>query len=204
MLYLSRAEQAALLLLLALLLAGGGLLVYSRGHRAGRADADLPLFVDAPNPAPGGLTREGLPSSLVPKPRSGGRDGGPLKAGLATGQAGGQPGRSGAAGAGPGSPRPGRKTRESTGSAPGQSSPAAAHRQAAKPSPISRLPLNSATANQLDVLPGIGPVLAQRIVQYREQLKRQRGHGFESVDELLNVPGIGPKRLAAVRDLVTL
>ncbi len=175
MLYLSRAEQAALILLLALLLAGGGLLVYSRGHRAGRADADLPLFVEAPKPPPGNLTREGSTASGAPA------------------------GGSRAAAAEPRS-----QTGESTRPAPGRSSPAGAHRQPPKPSPVSRLPLNSATVNQLDTLPGIGPVLAQRIVQYREQLKRQRGHGFESLDELLNVPGIGPKRLAAVRDLVTL
>ena len=175
MLYLSRAEQAALFLLLALLLAGGGLLVYSRGHRAGRTDVDLPLFEEAPKPTPGDLTREGLTAS------------------------GGQPGGSGAA-----APEPGSQTRGSAGSAPGQRPAAPGHREAPKPSPTSRLSLNSATANQLDALPGIGPVLAQRIVQYREQLKSQRGHGFESVDELLNVPGIGSKRLAGVRDLVTL
>ena len=178
MLYLSRAEQAALFLLLALLLAGGGLLVYSRGHRSGRADADLPLFEEAPKPTPGDLTREGLTAS------------------------GGQPGGSGARPKR--APEPGSQTRGSTGSAPGQGPAAPGHREAPKPSPTSRLSLNSATANQLDALPGIGPVLAQRIVQYREQLKSQRGHGFESVDELLNVPGIGSKRLAGVRDLVTL
>ena len=72
------------------------------------------------------------------------------------------------------------------------------------PSPSFPIRLNSATARELEALPGIGPVLAGRIVQYREQLQRERGHGFESVDELLNVSGIGPKRLAAVRDLVTL
>ena len=78
------------------------------------------------------------------------------------------------------------------------------HREGVKPSPSSPIRLNSATARELEVLPGIGPVLASRIVQYREQLTSERGHGFESVDELLNVPGIGPRRLAAVRELVTL
>jgi len=62
--------------------------------------------------------------------------------------------------------------------------------------------LNQATAADLDSLPGIGPVYAKRIVAYREKKKRETGKGFESVDELLNVSGIGPKRLAAVRDRV--
>ena len=47
--------------------------------------------------------------------------------------------------------------------------------------------LNSATVSDLDALPGIGPVLAQRIVDYRKQ------HGrFATVDQLDDVPGIGP------------
>ena len=65
-----------------------------------------------------------------------------------------------------------------------------------------KLSLNRATAEQLDSLPGIGPVYARRIVEYREQKKKHGGRGFESVDELLNVSGIGPKRLAALRDRV--
>jgi competence protein ComEA len=48
------------------------------------------------------------------------------------------------------------------------------------------LNLNTATADQLEELPGVGPVLAQRIVEYRDQ----QG-GFQSVDELRDVPGIG-------------
>ncbi len=60
------------------------------------------------------------------------------------------------------------------------------------------LNLNHASTNELEALPGIGPKLAQRIVEYREQ------HGrFGSLNELRRVPGIGPKRLAALRDLVT-
>ena len=54
--------------------------------------------------------------------------------------------------------------------------------------------INLATPAELETLDGIGPVLAQRIVSYREE----RG-AFESVDELDSVSGIGPKRLAAIR-----
>ncbi|MFL6020723.1 MAG: ComEA family DNA-binding protein [Gaiellaceae bacterium] len=57
--------------------------------------------------------------------------------------------------------------------------------------------LNSATLEQLDTLPGVGPVTAQKILDYRQK------HGaFGSVDELDAVPGIGPARLETLRDLV--
>jgi competence protein ComEA len=62
-----------------------------------------------------------------------------------------------------------------------------------------RVHLNSATLDQLDELPGVGPVTAQKILDYRT------AHGaFSSVDELDAVPGIGPARLAELRDLVDL
>jgi len=57
--------------------------------------------------------------------------------------------------------------------------------------------LNQATSRQLDGLPGIGPVLASRIVEYR-----QRKGGFHSVAELRAVSGIGEKRYSALKDLV--
>lgn len=60
------------------------------------------------------------------------------------------------------------------------------------------LDLNKATAAELEKLPGIGPVLAARIVSWRE------AHGpFQSVEDLLAVPGIGPKVLEGLRDKVT-
>ena len=63
--------------------------------------------------------------------------------------------------------------------------------------PAGPVHLNSATLEQLDGLPGVGPVTAQKIVDYRTQ-----HGGFGSVDELDAVPGIGPARLADLRSLV--
>ena len=57
--------------------------------------------------------------------------------------------------------------------------------------------LNTATAEQLDTLDGVGPATAQKILDWR----RQHG-GFRSVDDLMQVPGIGPKRMAALRGKV--
>lgn len=58
--------------------------------------------------------------------------------------------------------------------------------------------LSSASAEQLDTLDGIGPTLAARIVAWRSQ-----HGGFSSVDQLLEVPGIGQARLEALRGKVT-
>ena len=58
--------------------------------------------------------------------------------------------------------------------------------------------INTATIAQLQELPNIGPVLAERIIAYRSE------HGaFHSVSELVNVPGIGEKKLETIWDLVT-
>jgi competence protein ComEA len=61
--------------------------------------------------------------------------------------------------------------------------------------PAAPINLNTATLEQLDTLDGVGPATAQKILDYR------RAHGgFGSVDELDQVPGIGEKRLAALRE----
>ena len=62
----------------------------------------------------------------------------------------------------------------------------------------SKLSLATATAAELDELPGVGPVTAQNILDYRTE------HGpFRSVEDLDAVPGIGPARIEQLRELVT-
>jgi competence protein ComEA len=65
--------------------------------------------------------------------------------------------------------------------------------------PQAPVSLNTATAEQLDTLDGVGPATASKILEYR----RQHG-GFRSIDDLGEIPGIGPKRLAALRGKVQL
>ena len=75
--------------------------------------------------------------------------------------------------------------------------PGGAAAAAGASSPTAPVDLNSATAEQLDALPGIGPVTAQKIVDYRQ------AHGaFHSVDDLDAIPGIGPSRIENLRGLV--
>jgi competence protein ComEA len=74
---------------------------------------------------------------------------------------------------------------------------AAAAPAAAPGQPAVPVNLNTATLEQLDALSGIGPVTAQKILDYRDE-----HGGFGSVDELGEVPGIGDVRLASLRDQV--
>jgi competence protein ComEA len=68
---------------------------------------------------------------------------------------------------------------------------------AAPPTPEQPVNLNTATLEQLDTLDGVGPATAQKILDYRTE-----HGGFGSVEELDQIPGIGEKRLAALRERV--
>ena len=57
--------------------------------------------------------------------------------------------------------------------------------------------LNTASARELETLPGIGPALAARIVAFRE-----KRNGFKRVEELLAIPGISERKWRAIRDKV--
>ncbi len=79
----------------------------------------------------------------------------------------------------------------------GAAAPAAPAGTGTAAGPTTPVSLSTATVDQLDTLPGVGPVLAQHIVDYRT-----RNGGFRSVDELREVNGIGDRRFADLRDLV--
>nr|MBA2536885.1 helix-hairpin-helix domain-containing protein [Actinomycetota bacterium] len=85
------------------------------------------------------------------------------------------------------------RTAATAGAAPGEGS---ASGTAPAGGPVH---LNSATLEELDTLPGVGPVTAQQILDYRTA----KG-AFSSIEELDAVPGIGPARLEQLRPLVAL
>ena len=83
------------------------------------------------------------------------------------------------------------------GPAPAAAAPGGGTGTAAGAGPTAPVSLNTATLDQLDTLPGVGPVLAQHILDYRT-----RNGGFRAVDELREVNGIGDRRFAELRNLV--
>jgi competence protein ComEA len=62
-----------------------------------------------------------------------------------------------------------------------------------------RININTAAASDLELLPGIGPSLAQKIIEFR-----QENGPFETIEDLLDVSGIGPSKLEEIRDHVTI
>ena len=69
---------------------------------------------------------------------------------------------------------------------------------AAKPAPTAKVNINTASVEQLTTLPGVGPKLAARIVEYR-----QKSGAFRSAQDLINVRGIGEKNFAKIEAWLT-
>ena len=69
---------------------------------------------------------------------------------------------------------------------------------APKAAPAGKININTATAQQLETLPGVGAKLAARIVEYR-----QKAGGFKSAQELMNVQGVGEKNFARIQPHLT-
>ncbi|WP_414930818.1 helix-hairpin-helix domain-containing protein [Streptomyces sp. Je 1-369] len=101
----------------------------------------------------------------------------------------------GASGVGTGAGSAGAAGPNATG--PGATGPGVTGPGATGPGGAGPIGLNTATAEQLDELPGVGPVLAQHILDYRAE-----HGGFRSVDELREVNGIGDRRFADLQGLV--
>lgn len=148
-----------------------GVLLFAAGVRVGaELTADAVVVVSPPDGQPGPATGEAVAQAAAPPPAPAParqRQEGPLTA--------------------PG-PDPCRPGQQADGASP----------EPAVPEPeLKPLDLNTATVEQLDGLPGIGPVLAKRIVEFRQQ------HGpFAMVEDLVEVPGIGPRTLERLRPLI--
>jgi len=88
---------------------------------------------------------------------------------------------------------------EATIAPPTAVSKSSAARTPTAQAPQGKININTATLEQLDALPGIGPAIAQRIIDYRTQ-----NGNFKKIDDLKNVRGIGDALFDQIKDLVTL
>jgi len=86
---------------------------------------------------------------------------------------------------------------QKTQSATRKTATAKAPKSTSKQPPKSPVDLNRATSEDLQQLPGVGPAMAERILQYRKE-----NQGFASVDDLNNVRGIGPKKFEKIKPFV--
>jgi competence protein ComEA len=77
--------------------------------------------------------------------------------------------------------------------------PAAAQTTPAAKAPAAAVNVNTASADQLDALPGIGPALAARIIEYRT-----KNGAFKKLEDLMNVRGIGEKNFLKLKPMLTL
>ena len=81
-------------------------------------------------------------------------------------------------------------------------SPSSAQGKAPAPKPTATaaapVNLNTATAEQLATIPGVGPKMAERIIDYR-----QKNGGFKKVEDLMNVSGVGEKSFLKMKPLIT-
>jgi competence protein ComEA len=82
-------------------------------------------------------------------------------------------------------------------------SPSSAQSKAPAPKPTATaaapVNLNTATAEQLATIPGVGPKMAERIIDYR-----QKNGGFKKIEDLMNVSGVGEKSFLKMKPLITI
>lgn len=203
MLYFSRGQKIILGILVAALLAGLGALLYGRG-KLSALEPEKPFFVDSPQNRP--------PTSLLVDIQ-----GAVKKPGVYRLKPGARINEVIALAGGPTPQADLEAVNLASGLRDGQKleipekiaevDDSSSHRSntgGPKQLPHKPIPLNTAGIAQFRQLPGIGPVLAERIVQYRKQLKATNGVGFQSKEQLLEVPGIGPKKYAELMNYVRL
>lgn len=77
--------------------------------------------------------------------------------------------------------------------------PAALLAQKAKSASTEKVNLNTATVEQLQTLPGVGPAMAKRIIEHRTKVGK-----FTKIEEILNVKGIGERRFQRIKDRLVL